>query len=70
MVTFGETVCEKLKIIYFEKQSWKECHQEVVDKFTQLKKIARKFYVGKSELEMLQELSRFSFQDLEDAFDQ
>lgn len=68
-IILGETVCEKLKALYFEKTPWQDCYKAVARKFSELKVIARKFYVDKTELEMLKELSRYTAKDIEDAFD-
>jgi hypothetical protein len=37
-------------------------------KFTELKQRARRFYVGKTELEILQELSKYGESDISDMF--
>lgn len=68
-ITLGETVCDRLKIIYFDKRPWPECYKDVARKFSELKVIMRKFYVDKTEIEMLRELTRFTYQDLKDAFE-
>jgi len=68
-ITLGETVCAKLKIMYFKDTHWSKCVDDVAKKFTQLKAIARKFYIDKSELEMLKEISRYSKEDIIQAFD-
>jgi len=42
---------------------------EVSHKFTRLKKIARKFYTTKTELEMLKELAAYDNTDIMDMFE-
>jgi hypothetical protein len=69
MVTLGETVCEKLRIIYHTDQPWPECYKHVAQKFSALKQIMRKFYSEKTEIEILIELQRYSHQDILDAFE-
>lgn len=68
MVTLGETVCAKLRDIYFANIPWIDCHTDVAARFTHLKIIARNFYTDKSEHEMLIELNKYSQQDILDAF--
>lgn len=65
-INLGETVCRKLRAIYFSEIAWSECYRLVAQKFCELKVIARKFYADKNEIEMLMELSRYSSQDLQD----
>jgi predicted nuclease of restriction endonuclease-like RecB superfamily len=55
-----------LKAIYHNDAHWSECYQKVAERFTLLKKIARKFYAGKTEVEMLSELTRYSKDDIND----
>ena len=66
-INIGATVCAKLKIIYYPDKPWIECYRLVAGKFTELKNIARKFYAGKSEIEILQELAKYSNSDIIDA---
>lgn len=61
-------MCEKLKDIYFKEISWSECHREVAKKFSELKKIMRKFYSGQSDEDILAKLITYSNQDIIDAF--
>jgi hypothetical protein len=65
-ITLGEMVCEKLKAIYHTDDPWQKCYMQVAQRFTDLKRIARKFYCDKDELEMLQELVRYSEKDIQE----
>jgi len=65
----GTPICMKLKNIYFSDKKWPECYKEVASKFTQLKRVARKFYTDKSELEMLKEIAKYSENDLKDTYE-
>jgi hypothetical protein len=67
-IVLGERVCEKLKDIYFKDIPWVECHKQVADKLTHLKRIAKRFYVDKDRVEILKELVKYSEQDIVDAF--
>lgn len=67
-INLGAAICEKLKIIYFDKQSWSSCHEKVKLKFNELKSIAKKFYSDKTELEVLKELIKYTNQDIIDLF--
>ena len=66
MMNLGQTVCEKLKAIYHIDTHWSKCYQDVAERFTKLKRIARKFYADKSELEMLKEIARYPENDIKD----
>lgn len=66
-ITLGEPVCEKLKDIFYPDKHWSSCVYAVANKFSALKVIARKFYTGKTELEMLRELSRYTKEDIIDS---
>ncbi len=65
-ITFGESVCEKLKNVYFIERKWPDCYKDVGRKFTELKSIAREFYAGQDELAVLRELAKYSEQDLKE----
>ena len=62
----GAPICIKLKNIYFSEIKWPDCYKEVANKFTQIKRIARKLYADKEELAMLKELARYSQDDIKD----
>jgi hypothetical protein len=61
-------VCRKLRDIYHPTVRWFECYQSVATKFIELKKIVRKFYPDKTEVEILMELAKYSNSDLKDVF--
>jgi hypothetical protein len=69
-ITLGATVCERLKGIYFKEIAWPECYRILSGKFSILKSIARKFYVDKNNIEVLNELIKYKDQDIIDAFEQ
>jgi hypothetical protein len=69
-ITLGESVCIKLRDIYFRDMPWVECHNQVADKFTALKAIILKFYADKSRLDAMKELIQYSDQDIIEAFEQ
>lgn len=66
-ITLGESVCEKIRTIYFNGSHWTDCHKEVAKLYNQIKNSARSFYTDKSEYEILVELNRYSFEDIKDA---
>ena len=67
-ITLGETVTGMIRNVYHHDDEWPACYKQVADKFTELKKIMRKFYTDKSDLEILKELIRYSQDDIKDAF--
>ncbi len=67
-INLGAEICEKLKIIYFSNIAWPECYKDISIKFTELKKIMRKFYTEKSDLDILKELIKYDTMDIEDVF--
>jgi hypothetical protein len=62
-------VCEKLKVIYFKDLPWVDCYKTIAQRFTELKKIARKFYYDKNEIEILKELNKYTHNAIKDAFE-
>ena len=64
----GSEICKKLKEIYYKTKLWPECYQDVSNKITELKSIARKFYVDKDELDMLKELAKYSIEDIKEMY--
>lgn len=67
-IILGTPICEKLKVIYFSDIPWVNCYRDVAAKFIALKAIARRFYVDKTNVEVLNELIKYSDQDIYDAF--
>lgn len=67
-ITLGETVCRKLKDIYFKDQAWPDCYKEVAEKFTELRHIVKKFYGYETTLEICKELIKYSDEDIIEAF--
>lgn len=70
IITLGEHPCRKIKEIYYAELTWVKAHDLVAKKFTELKKYARKIYPEKNEIEMLQELNRYSAEDIKEMFDE
>lgn len=68
VITLGESICDRMKTIYFKYVNWSDCHQDVAKKFSELKKIMRKFYAGQTDEEILSKLITYSNQDIIDAF--
>ena len=67
-ITLGETVCRKLKDIYFSEMPWISCYRDVAIKLTELKRLAKAFYADKNDLEVLKELIKYSDTDIVEAF--
>jgi DNA topoisomerase IB len=67
-IALGETICVKLRNIYHSGIPWVDCHKAVAHKFSALKAISRKFYVGKTDIEILKELYIYDHKSLEEAF--
>jgi hypothetical protein len=65
-ILLGEAICEKLKYIYHTDEHWSKCYIQIAKRFTDLKRIARKFYCDKDEIGMLQELVKYSDKDIQD----
>jgi len=63
IIEAGAVVCRNLKELYPE-LNW----YQIADKFTALKKKSRPFYPGFNDLELCEELKKYSKQDLMDAF--
>lgn len=69
LITLGEPICKKIKQIYFPDEQWsKSCYTQVAKKYTELKQLARKVFVQKTDEELLKILSKFSERDIEDMF--
>ena len=67
-ITLGETVCRKLKDIYFNDDLWIDSYRGVAIKLSELKRIAKDFYVDKNDVEALKELIKYSDTDIVEAF--
>lgn len=68
-MNLGEQVCVTIKHLYFPSTPWFECYRKVGDKFTEVKKKARKYLSQMSEKDMLKELRNFSTTDIKDMMD-
>jgi hypothetical protein len=68
LITLSQSVVEKIKIIYFPDKPWPECYKNVAQKFTGLKQKMRKFYTGRTDIEILHELRKYSDDDIKEAF--
>jgi hypothetical protein len=67
-ITLGETICIKLKKMYFNDTPWPKCYRQIADKLTLLKKILRKFYNVNDNVEILKMAIKYSDKDIEDVF--
>jgi hypothetical protein len=56
----------KIKNIYYNEIGWLECYKDISKKLTELKKIAREFYVDRCEHDVAMELARYSESDIKD----
>lgn len=67
-IVLAESICEKIKNVYFPNKSWVQCYQDVARGFTELKRIARQFYTDKTDKEILTELTRYGTDDIREAY--
>lgn len=67
-IVIGETVCKKLKDLYFNDKEWVDCYNQVAQKFTELKRILRKFYTDKIDVDIFRELIKYSSDDINEVF--
>lgn len=67
-ITLGESICEKLKLLYFRDAPWPDCVGKVAAKFSALKVRGRQFYIGKSDVDILRELIKYSTSDIDEMF--
>lgn len=63
-IVLGSTVCEKIKRIYHPDEPWAACHRKVADGYSELKRIASRFYISMSSMSVAHELSRYGDQDI------
>lgn len=68
-INLGATICSTLKLMYFPEAEWVTCYRAVGLKFTELKERMRKFDKTKDTIALLQELLKYSQQDLVDVFE-
>lgn len=68
-INLGAIVCKKIKSIYFADKEWVDCHRLVAQKFSEFKKKMRAFYTDKTEIELLDEIRKYSDDDIRDALD-
>jgi hypothetical protein len=68
-INLGAVVCNNLKIIFHQNEAWPECWKEVAKKFTELKIIMKNILPEKNSFEIVQELSKYSVEDLKDVLD-
>lgn len=69
VITLGAAVCEKLKVIFHPDEPWSACHKQVAKRFSELKVKMREFYTDKDDKGILQELVRYSVDDLKDVLE-
>lgn len=68
IINLGDPICRRLKQIYYPDKPWVECYKDVSIKFSQLKKIAKRFYTDKTDKDILIELAKYSNNDIKDCF--
>src|ERR1700681_3121592 len=68
-ITLGESICAKIKQIYFADSSWSDCSQHVSSKFTLFRRIMKKIYPEKEICEILKSVQRFDTMDIQEVFD-
>ena len=68
-ITLAEPVCVKLKHIYFDGMNWIECYRNVASRLTQLKSIVSRLYPDKTRVQVLQEIIKYTNDDIIDAFE-
>jgi len=67
-IELGSRVCKTIKETFFKDEEWAKCCYKVADKFTQLKVIMRKVLPDAKDSDRLEMISKYSSEDLEDAF--
>ena len=67
-IELGARVCDTIKKTYFVDKDWVDCYRHVAEKFTAIKVIMRKLFPAMKELEMLEMISKYTKDDVEDAF--
>jgi hypothetical protein len=65
----GEGICSAIKTIFYPDIPWPKCYMQVAKKFSELKAKGIKFYGNKTKFEVVQELTKYSHQDMIDLFD-
>lgn len=68
LVNLGATVCDQLKTIFYPHIPWVTAVNFVAAMFTQLKIKMRAFYPDKTDIEILQEVCKYSSNDIKDIF--
>ena len=64
LIREGAEICKKLKEIHHEQNWWQISHV-----YTSFKINMRKFYSEMSEIELIKTLSKYSVQEIKDAFE-
>lgn len=70
-IDLGENICRMIKKLYFADQSWEKCNKAVSEKFTDFKKIMRKFHGfpdWSHNVELLKMVKDYTEQDVMDVF--
>jgi hypothetical protein len=63
-IELGSTICSKLKQIYHPNEKWADCYKKVGALLTIMKKNARKFYIDKTDEEILKDLNKYTNDDI------
>lgn len=68
-INLGSQICVEIKRIFFPEVPWVECYLSVGDKFAELKQRMMKFSPMEDNIALLQELVKYSQQDLIEVFE-
>lgn len=68
-INLGAAICEKLKAAYFPDVPWVTCRCMVAERLRELKKKMKGFMPDKTDIELLQELLRYSNEDILDVME-
>ena len=64
----GAVVCDLLKTVFYPDTPWIDCYKAIAGKFSELKRNMRAFYPEKTIIEIMQEVCKYSTQDIKDIF--
>lgn len=69
-INLSAPICDKLKSVYYPNDIWVKCYKEIAIKLSKLKRILQKFYANKSNIEILQEIQKYSAEDIREVMDE
>lgn len=67
-IVLGALICEKIKEIYFNNQSWQASYQDIAIKFGTFKKIMNKIYTNDKVIDILEKVQHFNLIDIQEIF--